>query len=121
MPDPASLNRSISTIRTELEFLRDSGALLPQQFDSILAQLPQNGQQSNYIDPRYGGQQWQPQGQVFNQISNAAQNPNSPAHPDNPNHHEWAKNMAGKFGNAMMWGAGATFGGDIVNDVMKHV
>jgi hypothetical protein len=29
--------------------------------------------------------------------------------------------MAGKFGNAMMWGAGATFGGDIVNDVMNHI
>jgi len=40
MPETAQLNRSISTIRTELEFLRDSGVLSPQQLDSILAQLP---------------------------------------------------------------------------------
>jgi len=40
MPDTAQLNRSISTVRTELEFLRDSGVLSPQQLDSILAQLP---------------------------------------------------------------------------------
>jgi hypothetical protein len=139
MPDAAQINRSISTVRTELEFLRDSGALLPQQLDSILAQLPQNGQQSSYIDPRYGSQQWGPSPQVFNQVSAAAQNPQSPANPDHPKvsgflcemawmrlmtgtqHHEWAKGMAGKFGNAMMWGAGATLAGDIVNDVMHHV
>jgi LAS seventeen-binding protein 1/2 len=36
-------------------------------------------------------------------------------------HHEWAKDMASKFGNAMMWGAGATFGGDMVNDALKHI
>lgn len=29
--------------------------------------------------------------------------------------------MASKFGNAALWGAGATFGGDMVNDVMKHM
>jgi hypothetical protein len=29
--------------------------------------------------------------------------------------------MAGKFGNAMMWGAGATFGGDMVNDALKQL
>lgn len=34
-------------------------------------------------------------------------------------HHEWAKKMASKFGNAAMFGAGATFGGDLVNDVMR--
>jgi hypothetical protein len=27
--------------------------------------------------------------------------------------------MGSKFGNAMMFGAGATFGGDMVNDAMK--
>jgi len=106
MPDTAQLNRSISTIRTELEFLRDSGVLSPQQLDSILAQLPvsmqllllflnktglltvisqQNGQQSQYVDPRYGGQQWGPPAPVFNQIAQQAQNPDSPAHPQNPN------------------------------------
>jgi hypothetical protein len=84
MPDAAQVNRSISTVRTELEFLRDSGALSPQQFDSILAQLPQNGQQSAYVDPRYGGQQWGPSPQMFNQMSTAAQNPQSPANPDHP-------------------------------------
>ena len=84
MPETAQVNRSISTVRTELEYLRDSGVLLPQQFDSIMAQLPQNGQQSNYIDPRYGGQQWGPPPQVFNQMSAAAQNPQSPANPEHP-------------------------------------
>lgn len=29
--------------------------------------------------------------------------------------------MATKFGNAAMFGAGATFGGDIVNDVMEKL
>jgi hypothetical protein len=46
MPEPAQINRSLSTVRTELEFLRDSGVLLPQQLESIMAQLPQNGQAS---------------------------------------------------------------------------
>jgi len=27
--------------------------------------------------------------------------------------------MASRFGNAAMFGAGATFGGDLVNDVMR--
>lgn len=40
MPDAAQVNRSISTVKTELEFLKDSGVLSPQQMDSILAQLP---------------------------------------------------------------------------------
>ena len=39
-PDSASINRSLSTIRTELEFLRDSGVLSPPQYQSIMAQLP---------------------------------------------------------------------------------
>ncbi|KAK4689307.1 hypothetical protein P7C73_g795, partial [Tremellales sp. Uapishka_1] len=117
MPDTAQINRSLGTIRTELEFLRDSGALGPQQFQSIVAQLPMDGKQSQYVDPRYSGEQAPP----FQQIAQDAQNPNNPAHPSNARHHEWASNMAGKFGNAMMWGAGATFGGDMVNDALKHV
>ncbi len=38
--EPAAANRSLSTIRTELEFLRDSGLLNPAQFQSIMNQLP---------------------------------------------------------------------------------
>tara|TARA_R110002003_G_scaffold126_10_gene11515 strand:- start:22764 stop:22943 length:180 start_codon:yes stop_codon:yes gene_type:complete len=34
-------------------------------------------------------------------------------------HHEWAKNLAHKFGNAAVYGAGATFGSDLVNDAMR--
>jgi LAS seventeen-binding protein 1/2 len=40
MPDPAQINRSLSTIRTELEFLQESKVLSPPQFQSIVAQLP---------------------------------------------------------------------------------
>lgn len=29
--------------------------------------------------------------------------------------------MASKFGNAMMFGAGATFGGDMINDALNHI
>ncbi|KAM3153423.1 hypothetical protein ABEW05_006176 [Botrytis cinerea] len=98
MPDQASINRSLNTIRTELEYLQQSGAVAPAQFQSIMAQLPQgNGQPSQYIDPRY--------------------NPNGGFNPSK--HHEWAKKMATKFGNAAVFGAGATFGGDLVNDVMR--
>ena len=38
--EPAAANRSLSTIRTELEFLRDSGLLRPEQYQSIMSQLP---------------------------------------------------------------------------------
>jgi hypothetical protein len=34
-------------------------------------------------------------------------------------HHDWAKNMASRFGSAVVFGAGATFGGDMVNDALK--
>ena len=40
MPDIAAANRSLNTIRTELEYLRDSGILNPAQYQSITAQLP---------------------------------------------------------------------------------
>ena len=40
MPDPAQINRSISTIKTELEYLVSSGVLSPPQLQSIQAQLP---------------------------------------------------------------------------------
>jgi len=117
MPEPAQINRSLSSIRTELEFLQASGVLSPPQFQSIMAQLPgQNGTPSQYIDPKFSDPAHQ-----FNasMVAQQAQNPSNPAHPENPKHHEWAKNMAMKFGNAAVFGAGATFGGDLVNDVMR--
>lgn len=40
MSDQASINRSLNTIRTELEYLQQSGAVAPAQFQSIMAQLP---------------------------------------------------------------------------------
>jgi hypothetical protein len=40
MSDPAQINRSLSTIRTELEYLASSGVLAPPQLQSIQAQLP---------------------------------------------------------------------------------
>ena len=40
MPDAAQINRSLSSIRTELEFLQASNVLSPPQFQSIMAQLP---------------------------------------------------------------------------------
>ncbi|KAG0648258.1 hypothetical protein D0Z07_5499 [Hyphodiscus hymeniophilus] len=132
MPDTAQINRSLSSIKTELEFLRDSNVLSPPQFQSIMAQLPgQNGAPSQYIDKGFS----QPQ-QQFNpgQLAQQAQDPNNAAHPQNPKvsslfyhfgfqileHHEWVRNMASKFGNAAMFGAGATFGGDMVNDALKQ-
>jgi len=119
MPDPAQINRSLSTIRTELEFLRDSGVLNPAQFQSINAQLPQHGgAPSQYVDPKYAGQ-----AAPFNPsiISQQAQDPANPAHPQNPKHHEWAKGLASRLGNAMVFGAGATFGSDMVNDALNHI
>ena len=40
MPDAAQINRSISTIKTELEYLVSSGVLAAPQLQSIQAQLP---------------------------------------------------------------------------------
>ena len=40
MGDKAAINRSLNNVRTELEYLRDSGVLVPPQFQSIMAQLP---------------------------------------------------------------------------------
>ncbi|KAH4056873.1 hypothetical protein HBH70_137530 [Parastagonospora nodorum] len=116
MSDPAQVTRSLSTIRTELDFLASSGILLPPQYQSIQAQLPQNGQPSGYIDPKYvsGGNQFNPA-----LVAQQAQDPNNPAHPGHPKHHEWASKLAHKFGNAAVMGAGATFGADLVNDAMR--
>ncbi|KAH6645995.1 hypothetical protein BKA67DRAFT_91168 [Truncatella angustata] len=119
MPDPAQINRSLGTIRTELEYLASSGVLSQPQLQSIQAQLPQpNGQPSPYIDARYasGQQQFNP-----SLVAQQAQDPQNPAHPDHPKHHEWAKKLGSKFGNAALWGAGATFGSDLVNDAMNKI
>lgn len=103
MPDTAQINRSLSSIKTELEFLQASNVLSPPQFQSIMAQLPvsnisvahisgsldfpdssqgQNGNPSQYIDPRFTNPQ-----QQFNpgQLAQQAQDPNNAAHPQNPN------------------------------------
>ncbi|OAL07638.1 hypothetical protein IQ06DRAFT_264788 [Phaeosphaeriaceae sp. SRC1lsM3a] len=116
MSDPAQVNRSLGTIRTELEYLASAGLLSPPQFQSIQAQLPYNGQPSPYIDPKYvaGGNQFNPA-----LVAQQAQDPNNPAHPQHPKHHEWAGKLAHKFGNAAIMGAGATFGADLVNDAMR--
>jgi len=84
MADKAGANRSLNTIRTELEYLRDSGILNPAQFQSIMAQLPQpNGTPSPYIDPRYAPANTYPNPPVA-AIAQASQDPNSPAHPNHP-------------------------------------
>ncbi|KAL6711804.1 hypothetical protein ACN47E_002847 [Coniothyrium glycines] len=127
MSDPAQINRSLGTIRTELEYLASSGVLSPPQLQSIQAQLPHlrltihpkqpNGQPSHYVDPRYvaGANQFNPAW-----VAQQAQDPQNPAHPQHPKHHEWASNLAHKFGNAAVMGAGATFGADLVNDAMRR-
>lgn len=82
MPEPAQINRSLSTIRTELEFLQQSGVLSGPQFQSIMAQLPgQNGAPSQYIDTKFapGSQQFDP-----SRVAQQAQDPNNAAHPNNP-------------------------------------
>jgi hypothetical protein len=40
MPDEAQITRSLSTIKTELEYLSNSGVLSAPQLHSIQAQLP---------------------------------------------------------------------------------
>jgi hypothetical protein len=40
MPEPAQILRSLSIIRTELEFLQASNVLSGPQYNSIMAQLP---------------------------------------------------------------------------------
>ncbi|MCJ1238075.1 hypothetical protein MMC14_006064 [Varicellaria rhodocarpa] len=121
MADKAAVNRSLNTVRTELEYLRDSGVLTPPQFNSIAAQLPQpGGAPSPYVDPHYASPQYQPINPA--QIAQQAQDPNHPANPSNPKHHEWAKKfegIGGKLGNAALWGAGATAGSDLVNSMLR--
>ncbi|KAK3081537.1 hypothetical protein LTS18_005603 [Coniosporium uncinatum] len=51
------------------------------------------------------------------QIAMNAQDPNNPAHPKHAKHGEWAKGLAARFGQAAVFGAGATAGGDMVNSI----
>lgn len=79
--DQAGVTRSLNTIQNELQYLASQGVVAPPQMQSIQAQLPVNGQPSQYIDPRYvnGNQQFNPA-----LIAQQAQDPNNPAHPNNP-------------------------------------
>ncbi|KAK4976510.1 protein that induces appearance of [PIN+] prion when overproduced [Elasticomyces elasticus] len=113
MGDKAGITRAVNTIRTELEYLRDSGVVSEPQFQSILSQLPQpGGFPSQYVDARYSGQPF-----PASAISYAAQDPNHPANPHHPKHGEWAKKLGSKLGNAAIFGAGATAGSDLVNSI----
>ncbi|KAK7949136.1 uncharacterized protein PG986_010022 [Apiospora aurea] len=110
------VNHSIENIRRDLEVLRNAGALRPEQYASITAQLPApGGYPSNYVDARYGGGYAPPPNVSpdFPQaIAQQAQDPNHPANPKHSKHSEWAKSLAEKFGNAMVLGGGATLGSD---------
>lgn len=115
MADKAGINRSLNNVRTELEYLRDSGVLHPQQFQSITAQLPNpGGVPSEYVDPRYaqGANNVDPAA-----IAKASQDPSHPAHPNHPKHAQWASKLGSKLGNAAIFGAGATAGSDLVNSI----
>ncbi|KAM0795984.1 hypothetical protein BDR22DRAFT_976518 [Usnea florida] len=115
--DKAAANRSLSTIHTELEYLRESELLTPEQYQSIMTQLPQpGGIRSNYVDPRYSQG---PQNYVnMPQLAQATQDPNHPANPQHPKHGAWAKKLGEKLGNAAIFGAGATAGSDLVNSII---
>lgn len=114
--DKAAANRSLSTIHTELEYLRESDLLTIEQYRSIMTQLPQpGGIRSSYVDPQYSQG---PQNYVsIPQLSQAAQDPNHPANPQHPKHGAWAKKLGEKLGNAAIFGAGATAGSDLVNSI----
>lgn len=80
--DQAGVTRSLNTVQNELQYLASQGVIAPPQLQSIQAQLPRpDGQPAQYIDPRYvnGNQQFNPA-----LIAQQAQDPNNPAHPQNP-------------------------------------
>ncbi|KAK8086148.1 hypothetical protein PG994_001122 [Apiospora phragmitis] len=89
----------------------------------LLKQAP-GGYPSNYVDVRHGGGGGNaPPPNVspdFPQaIAQQAQDPNHPANPKHSKHAEWAKSLAEKFGNAMVFGGGATLGSDVVNSAFN--
>ena len=174
MPDTPQINRSLSTIRTELEFLQASKVLSGPQFQSIMAQLPVRNficrcSIVNYIPSmNYNsvgarltgcdreGTKWEAsticRPQVCDRSADVQPLDSCRASPGSQQcgasaasesklfrfpgskssiptlfsvltrhqHHEWAKNMASRFGSAVMFGAGATVGGNMVNDALKH-
>ncbi|KAK8902517.1 hypothetical protein QC760_009021 [Botrytis cinerea] len=79
MPNQSSVNRSLSTIRTELEILSQNDVLSLPQFQSIMAQLPKMAQEDQDL--------------------------NHPEHLAHRKNHEWAKAMAFKFEIAAVLGA----------------
>ncbi|KAK7920180.1 hypothetical protein PG985_008202 [Apiospora marii] len=119
------VDRSIENIRRDLEVLRNAGALRPEQYASITAQLPApGGYKSNYVDARYGGGGYPAPPPNINPsfpqaIAQQAQDPNHPANPKHSKHAEWAKSLAERFGNAMVLGGGATLGSDVVNSAFN--
>ncbi|ATZ58535.1 hypothetical protein BCIN_16g02930 [Botrytis cinerea B05.10] len=102
MPNQSSVNRSLSTIRTELEILSQNDVLSLPQFQSIMAQLPQqNGSQTQYTDYRYNPTtNSNPQ-----KMAQEDQDLNHPEHLAHRKNHEWAKAMAFKFEIAAVLGA----------------
>ena len=80
----------------------------------------------------------EPQAQISEQDAQNAKDPNHPAHPHHPHvssplylgivktkehanhdkHGEWLKNAGKKFGNAAIFGAGATAGADAVKGAL---
>lgn len=123
MPEKALINRAVSTISVECEFLQERSMLSKPQFQSIMAQLPvcphlvrssikpktnnsppiqkKGAVPSPYVDPRFNpsrAQQFDPTA-----LAREAQDPKNPAHPDHPKHDDWAKQMVAKFGNASLF------------------
>lgn len=56
--------------------------------------------------------------QMTEQDAQNAKDPNHPAHPEHPHHGEWLKNVGKKFGNAAIFGAGATAGSDAIKGAL---
>jgi len=48
-----------------------------------------------------------------------SKNPENPEHPSHPKHHEFLKGLVQRFGNAAVFGAGATAGSDVINGLFK--
>ncbi|TKA23943.1 hypothetical protein B0A50_06449 [Salinomyces thailandicus] len=45
-------------------------------------------------------------------------NPDHPAHKEHPKHHEFINKISHKFGGAVIFGAGATVGANLVNSIL---